>query len=285
MSSSHDHPRRRYLNGSSSPTQSSSLRIATSPDGCYSLRKSTTFSAPSSPSSDEDPIMSIPALPRRSPTSSSDLENLVAAVDRSLSGLETFATKVDTNAAIRDQPTPRFFLEAHAEDFRESICRPSETALNQPIHRNSRNHHSSDSGIGSSISASDSSMSNCAALRQGMIPLRWASATDLPVFDEAETSSTSPDFSTTGQVTSGINGASASFLTPSQHTLSEYACRQIQKFIIIPILREDCLKEYHTLVRGIPHRVASKEITCLRDLEKVLLWLAPVSLRPHHLHS
>lgn len=37
------------------------------------------------------------------------------------------------------------------------------------------------------------------------------------------------------------------------------------------------MKSFHPLVKGIPIRVGRKEITCLRDLEKVLLWLAPVS--------
>lgn len=79
---------------------------------------------------------------------------------------------------------------------------------------------------------------------------------------------------------SGINGSSVSLQTSengSPHALSEYACRQIQKYIILPIVRENSLKDFHPLVLGIPYRVGRKEITCLRDLEKVLLWLAPVS--------
>ena len=81
-----------------------------------------------------------------------------------------------------------------------------------------------------------------------------------------------------GRVRSGINGASnAGSVTGTQHILSEQACRQIQKFIILPIIREEKLKDFHSLVNGLPYRVARKEITCLRDLEKVLLWLAPVS--------
>ena len=83
-----------------------------------------------------------------------------------------------------------------------------------------------------------------------------------------------------GAVKTGINGNSAMAAASSSgahHALSEYACRQIQKHIIIPIIREDRLKNFHPLVAGLPYRVARKEITCLRDLEKVLLWLAPVS--------
>ncbi len=81
-------------------------------------------------------------------------------------------------------------------------------------------------------------------------------------------------------IRSGINGSSVSLVTSeygSPHVLSEYACRQFQKHIILPIIRESSLKDFHPLVAGIPHRVGRKEITCLRDLEKVLLWLAPVS--------
>ncbi|KAL9600872.1 MAG: hypothetical protein Q9219_002914 [cf. Caloplaca sp. 3 TL-2023] len=82
------------------------------------------------------------------------------------------------------------------------------------------------------------------------------------------------------EIQSGINGtvhSSMSMDAGQQHVLSEYACRHIQKHIISPIIAEDSLKNFHPLVRGIPYRVGRKEITCLRDLEKVLLWLAPVS--------
>ena len=84
-----------------------------------------------------------------------------------------------------------------------------------------------------------------------------------------------------GNVQSGINGNGAVASNPDSgdmQALSEYACRQIQKHIILPIIREEKLKAFHNLVSGLPYRVARKEITCLRDLEKVLLWLAPVSI-------
>jgi hypothetical protein len=38
------------------------------------------------------------------------------------------------------------------------------------------------------------------------------------------------------------------------------------------------LKPFHPLVRSIPQRIINKQIVCLRDLEKTLLWLAPVCL-------
>ena len=79
------------------------------------------------------------------------------------------------------------------------------------------------------------------------------------------------------EVRTGINGNRFLNGASNQPFLSPYACRQIQKHIIVPILKEGTLKEFHGLVKGIPLRVGRKEITCLRDLEKVLLWLAPVS--------
>lgn len=97
------------------------------------------------------------------------------------------------------------------------------------------------------------------------------------------TFSSIPSGSTEGRVRTGINGLTAlatGSVAGSQHALSEYACKQIQKYIIIPIVGEPKLKDFHSLVKGIPYRVARKEITCLRDLEKVLLWLAPVSFPP-----
>lgn len=49
---------------------------------------------------------------------------------------------------------------------------------------------------------------------------------------------------------------------------------------MIPILKEERLKPFHPLVESIPQLVENKEIACLRDIEKTLLWLAPVSDLP-----
>ena len=79
---------------------------------------------------------------------------------------------------------------------------------------------------------------------------------------------------------SGINGYAPSGTDARntiQHALSEYACEQIQRYIIVPITKEPTLKAFHHLINSIPYRVGQKQITCLRDLEKVILWLAPVS--------
>lgn len=62
-----------------------------------------------------------------------------------------------------------------------------------------------------------------------------------------------------------------------QKGLSKYACEQIHKHIVKPILREQALKEFHPLVQEVPSRIGNKDIKNLRDLEKTLIFLAPVS--------
>ena len=80
------------------------------------------------------------------------------------------------------------------------------------------------------------------------------------------------------RVASAITGSvSASALPGAQHFLGPYACKQIHDRIIQPILREQKLKAFHPLLQSLPQRIGHKEITCLRDLEKTLVFLAPVS--------
>ncbi|KAF2855397.1 hypothetical protein T440DRAFT_413790 [Plenodomus tracheiphilus IPT5] len=65
--------------------------------------------------------------------------------------------------------------------------------------------------------------------------------------------------------------------TEGKHTLGEYACKQIHDLIIKPILAEESLKEFHPLIKDVPRRIGEKNICNLRDLEKTLVFLAPVS--------
>ena len=61
--------------------------------------------------------------------------------------------------------------------------------------------------------------------------------------------------------------------------LGKYACEQIHKHIVLPILREKQLKDFHPLIKDVPSKIGKKEIKNLRDLEKTLIFLAPVSQR------
>lgn len=300
MTTPQQHTRRRYLTtdplttSTSAPlplldTQTASQNYSTS----FSLRKSATFHSPTSPpSQDDDPILNIPLLSRRSPTCPKALENAVAAgekrvahlisvVDRSLSGLEDFSSGSQETLRADDLPVPRFMIDAHVGELdRMDIDQPDHDACLPYRQRLAQKHHSSDSGIGSTVTDSeDLSLGG----HTGTKHIHFPGVTEITraYTSEAQIKTESSEvLSTVREIRSGINGSNCSnadFQSGAKHALSEYACRQIQKHIILPIVRENSLKDFHPLIAGIPYRVGRKEITCLRDLEKVLLWLAPVS--------
>ncbi|KAI4201181.1 MAG: hypothetical protein LQ346_002235 [Caloplaca aetnensis] len=255
------------------------------------LRKSSTFHSPTTPPSQEDdPIVNIPLLPRRSPTCPRALgdavaagekrvQDLIGAVDRSLSGLGTFSTDSQETLRAGDFPVPRFMLDAHAGTFDHMDVdpAPSPASPRQPKQLPRRKHHSSDSGIGSTVTGSEESLWK-GMMRDSHLLDDDTTKTHAAIAIKQDGQTTSAH-SSVREIQSGINGTVHPTMSEagSQHALSEYACRHIQKHLISPIIAEESLKNFHPLVRGIPYRVGRKEITCLRDLEKVLLWLAPVS--------
>lgn len=300
MTGSRPYTRRRYLNNDtpSATAYLPPLNIQNDPPRLHTnslpLRKSATFHSPTSPSSnDDDPILNIQFLPRRSSTCPKALEDAVAAgekrvarllgvVDRSLSGLEDFTTDTQETFRAEDLPVPRFMLDAHvgSSDHMDVDLKPEQKGDFTHQHRKVQKHHTSDSGIGSTVTGSEQSLRNHA----GMFPVYMYSSKASTKSDSATARNlvgvNAMPSSSICALQSGINGSSVSLKTSESgkpHFLSEYACRQIQKHIILPIVQENALKDFHPLVMGIPYRVGRKEITCLRDLEKVLLWLAPVS--------
>ena len=174
MTSTQPNPRRCYKNRSV-PTFASCQPSTTcrpcqahpSFDSNLPLRKSATFHAPKSPPADDDPILNIPLLSRRSPTCPKDLESAVAngehrmqrllgVVDRSLSGLESFSLE-----SQEDLPVPRFMLDSHVGgpdcmDVDDPLDQPSSS---KPQQRAAHHHHTSDSGLGSSVTSAEESLS------------------------------------------------------------------------------------------------------------------------------
>ncbi|MCJ1287150.1 copper-binding transcription factor [Xylographa opegraphella] len=287
MDSPKSNPRRRTLHNTCPVT----TVLATSPlsttTASHSLRKNGTFHNPTSPIGEHDPVLSIPSLARRSFTSAADLgaltsndnriAQIIGAVDRSLSGLETFSSDSEETLVANTPPIPLFMLYGRVDDSEVMVV---DQDLNDDYldsrasHQRlvSKKHHTSDSGIGSTVSSSEVSLDGDHA-RIKQVYERCSSNKN-----SNNAISTDPSALNDACVQTGINGltvATPGSVSGMQHTLSEYACRQIQKHLILPIIREDKLKDFHPLVSGIPYRVARKEITCLRDLEKVLLWLAP----------
>ena len=255
------------------------------------LKKSATFHSPKSPSSDEDPVLNIPLLSRRSPTCPRDLENAIAAgehriaqllgsVDRSLSGLESFSSDSQETLKQEDAPIPRFMLGPRTgETDRMDVDDAStHTSSSKPQQRSSHNRHTSDSGLGSSVSSTDESLSGDHASTRLLSQSTRTTSVNTYIVPAGNLNDSTNTISTTiAEIHSGINGSNASVHTGTQHVLSAYACKQIQNHIIVPILKTEELKAFHPLVNSIPYRVRRKEITCLRDLEKVILYLAPVS--------
>lgn len=295
MASSHHNPRRRHLNSNNLSITSSlpSLHhvIQDHAAANLSLRKSSTFHSPTTPpSQDDDPIVNFLLLPRRAPTCPKALGDVVAAgekriqdiigaVDRSLSGLETFSTDSQETLRAEGTPVPRFMLETRPDSLDRMDIDPSTTPSQRPIKEHSRRkHHSSDSGIGSTVTGSEESLSKVPAGMPSVCVFNPTAKSHVIVANthNDQDAAIHPSIR---EIQSGINGTADPSMSEasSQHVLSEYACRHIQKHIISPIIAESSLKNFHPLVRGIPFRVGRKEITCLRDLEKVLLHLAPVS--------
>ena len=256
------------------------------------LKKSATFHSPKSPSSDDDPILSIPLLARRSPTCPKDLEDVVAAseqrigqligsVDRSLSGLESFSTDSQETLRPDDLPVPRFMLgpyHSNDSDYMAVDDAYDRQSISDPKQRPTHNRHSSDSGLGSSVSSTEESLlGRYAGMRRYLFQVsNEMTETHNTVAHKLSGNNNNIRYINT-RAQSRVNGAIANAHAKTQHALSTYACQQIQEHIIKPILREGTLKAFHPLISSIPHRVGRKEITCLRDLEKIILWLAPVS--------
>lgn len=170
MSEPQRHPRRRPLRNAVLPPLSTVLNDVEVPQrrsigpNARSLKKGATFHAPTcTPTEERDPVLHVPALPRRSPTCPKSLEEVIAAgerrmagllgsVERNLSGLGKGTTA--SSHLDNDLPVPRGVLNAHipptdAMDI-DKDPRNSKTPANV-----NRHNAVSDSGIGSSISGSE----------------------------------------------------------------------------------------------------------------------------------
>ncbi|KAL1997654.1 hypothetical protein VTN02DRAFT_1193 [Thermoascus thermophilus] len=284
----HVHPRRRALKApipSLLPSSSPDGRVPPSSPPCQPsplLRKSATFHSPSSPpSQDHDPILSIPCLPRRSPSCLSSLEAIVAGEQRMadiLGRLDLDSLSPSNrkgNSFDEDElPVPRGILEAHV-GRRDMMDAAYGASKNSPMHglpsppmhndKNPKPHRrqASDSGLGTSISSCTASIppNKSSQVKAGQMSTEsWKRGVP-----------NSPK--RLSAITSSIS--SLDLTSPPRRQLALAACKQIERFVLVPILKEEKLKPFHALVQSVPQRIVDKEITCLRDLEKTLLWLAP----------
>ncbi|KAJ5111487.1 Zinc finger C2H2 [Penicillium argentinense] len=245
------HPRRRSNLNSALPSLQTEPPSGTSK---MPLRKGETFNTPTSPpSGDRDPVLSIRSLPRRAPTS---LEAITSSEERMASILNRLtlddSPKEKSSAPAKDdQPSSRAASKSGGKDS------DSRDDHNSPHNKttSSEEGHDSDSGLGSSVSSVES-----------MSPLSKAMKEDIHSHDKTA-------------ITTSETFESGS--TPKRQ-LGLAACKQIEKFVLVPILKEPKLKPFHALTRSVPSRIVNKQIVCLRDLEKTLLWLAPKSTSSRH---
>lgn len=232
------------------------------------LRKGATFHSPITPSSsgsstDLCTAFRPPSLPRRSQTNLDDVVDAhrrrmrmtLETIDRTLSAAGS------TSQDDSDETTPKTLVDK-SFPFPEGLQKHSVAMLDEPgkerrvlrprstIRRPSR-HHDSDSGLGTSIVTSKN--------KAGV-----------------EASSKKPKtLSSAGKASTITRSAAAS--TTTLPGLSSRATNKICEHILKPVLAKPELKTFHPLVIDCPRRIKEKEILCLRDLEKTLLLIAPVS--------
>jgi hypothetical protein len=264
MSSPQSHPRRRPIRVTTPPLSSHGM----------SLRKGNTFSSPKSVLSDICDLDNHHYMPRRSPTSPESLEELMqdSANPRISNILKNFETSftggksasTSHTSILNDPevlPVPSFILD-NARFDSESM-----DIDNRPSRQRTSHEHASDSGLGSSIGSKNGKP-------------RPHICSPIPLSDTYKGCSSARESINTAisSTHSAITGSFTAVGSAEQkHTLGEYACRQIQEYIIKPILAQDSLKDFHPLIKDVPRRIGGKNICNLRDLEKTLIFLAPVS--------
>lgn len=275
MASSASHPRRRpqKATGPSTPQLPSSSPM--------SLRKSETFNARTSTSSDlVTPFEVAARMPKRSPTNPKSLEALLAEGER-LNAHQQHVAKLlkDFDAAVLGRKPAAG--DASILNDNEVLAVPTfmvnQVTVPEPMDIDQKpvvaeHHHASDSGIGTSIASG--------MFPVGGLDLWWLGTNNTLIEHHATTRSSTRGSSRSSIATSHTavtKSASDTTQIRPEHFLSEEAVRHIKKQIVQPILKEESLKEFHPLIEDIPRRIGAKYISNLRDLEKTLFFLAPVS--------
>lgn len=219
------------------------------------LRKGATFHSPTSPSSSSPaPSFKVPSLPRRSQTCLDDVIDshrrrvmmTLGPIEDTLASIKTEPSS--TRASFRDEslPVPQGFLDGGFDDMaRVSSTMESskeKRALRPRVRRSSR-HHESDSGLGTSIASKQSA---------------------------------AKESSLSGAAAAITRSATASKAEKTQR-LSPRAVNRIHEHTLKPLLAKTSLKDFESIVLDCPRRIQENQIVCLRDLEKTLLFMAPVS--------
>lgn len=245
---SFSNPRRTPAAGQDSEA-TNGLRLKTN----LALRKGATFHSPTTPpASPPTTAFKVPSLPRRSQTNLDDVldahrRRAAMTIGHIEDSLATTNTASASRRSFRDNslPIPRGVLghtildDAMAPNASSAEAEADRRVL-RPRRRSSR-HHESDSGLGSSV----------ASLNQKK---------------EGTTSGAS-----------AITRSATASKTEGIPRLSARAINRIHEYTLGPLLAKRSLKEFRSIVLDCPRRIQENQIVCLRDLEKTLIFMAPVS--------
>ncbi|KAK1687742.1 hypothetical protein BDP55DRAFT_85323 [Colletotrichum godetiae] len=221
-----------------------------------SLRKGATFHSPTSPTSSlDDALTAAPPSLRRSQTNLDDVVDahcrrmalIVDDIDKSLANITLVSPKTKS---FRDDslPVPRGFLNLPVVDpaMAKEKSKETERRILRPRTRRSSRHHESDSGLGTSVAPTTETEPATTASKKASAITRSAANTSSATMEKLP-------------------------------ALSSKAVNRIHEHVLRPLRAKPALKDFEPIVLDIPRRIREKEIICLRDLEKTLIFMAPVS--------
>lgn len=227
------------------------------------LRKGATFHSPTSPSSSPSQDTTgfrPPRLPKRSQT---NLDDVVDASRRraalTLGNFEQIYNSPSPESSsslptksFRDNslPIPRGILNHNIDSSIMSKATGFDRRILRPRPRRSAQHHDSDSGLGTSIATTPEQRTKPSSSQKEKAPVKASAITR-----------------------SGADSSSAKNLPP----LSAKATNRIYEHTLKPLLAKRAFKDFHALLLEVPNKIQEKKIICLRDVEKTLLFAAPVS--------
>lgn len=261
-----------------------------------SLPKAETFHQPSSTPSDDDPVLSVAHLSKRSTTytRSSFASWLYSSRETATDALRDFEQTF--SGARGPRPAAR---RRSAQDSEDSLLAKANLRASSPV----------DSGIGSSLGSSIGSPSEKDLSRTLSKALDLTSNKDSALGDSVAGSvaediiqgwldrsllicstcsdsfftatnrtkvSTRPSTSrTSGQSLTIIRYPIPTYKKNSQPPLGNFARRQIYKRLFAPLLQEDRFEEFRPIVAGTRK---NKNLRCLRDIEQSLINQPVVSI-------
>jgi hypothetical protein len=215
--------------------------------------RSATFHSPPSPSSDsdcDDLAFIPPSLPRRSQTNLDDVVDAhrrrvaltLGNIDKTLAAATE--TSPSTSKSFRDTSlsVPRGILDHTIM----AKVQESDRVLRRSSRRPTR-YHESDSGLGTSIETNSHKRTGSQQTKEDTVKA------------------------------SAITRSAAAPSSEKLQGLSQRATNRILEHTLKPLLAKPSLKDFHPVVLACPKKIQRKEIVCLRDLEKTLLLIAPVS--------